>query len=139
MSLKFCKLGGNCTEERSSTILDEAGARARLAPLLAPAELRPDYLDPQLLGAAAGRPCRNLDLPLCSTTWVNDCFQSFGGNADLALVEGVMGLYDGIGPTSEGSSAAVAKLLNLPVVLVVARACPPQSSSETCYLKPRVI
>ena len=86
---------------------------------LQPFKVGPDYLDPQLLGAAAGRPCRNLDLPLCSTTWVHDSFHSFGGNADLALVEGVMGLYDGIGPTSEGSSAAVAKLLNLPVVLVV--------------------
>ena len=75
---------------------------------LQPFKVGPDYLDPQLLGAAAGRPCRNLDLPLCSTTWVNDSFQSFGGNADLVLVEGVMGLYDGIGPTSEGSSAAVA-------------------------------
>ncbi len=86
---------------------------------LQPFKVGPDYLDPQLLGAAAGRPCRNLDLPLCSSSWVKDSFHSFGGNTELCLVEGVMGLYDGIGPTSEGSSAAVAKLLNLPVVLVV--------------------
>ena len=86
---------------------------------LQPFKVGPDYLDPQLLGAAANRPCRNLDLPLCSRHWVTDSFHHFGGQADLCLVEGVMGLYDGIGPTSEGSSAAVAKLLNLPVVLVV--------------------
>ncbi len=86
---------------------------------LQPFKVGPDYLDPQLLSAAAGRPCRNLDLPLCSPTWVHDSFHSFGGQADLCLVEGVMGLYDGIGPSSEGSSAAIAKLLNLPVVLVV--------------------
>ena len=84
-----------------------------------PFKVGPDYLDPQLLGAAAGRPCRNLDLPLCGETWVRDSFHGHGGRTQLCLVEGVMGLFDGIGPTSEGSSAAIARQLNLPVVLVV--------------------
>ena len=84
-----------------------------------PFKVGPDYLDPQLLAAVADRPCRNLDLPLCGETWVRDSFHGHGGRATFALVEGVMGLFDGIGPTSEGSSAAVARLLNLPVVLVV--------------------
>ncbi|WP_413744093.1 cobyrinate a,c-diamide synthase [Synechococcus sp. MIT S9451] len=86
---------------------------------LQPFKVGPDYLDPQLLTAAAERPCRNLDLPLCGEAWVRDSFHGHGGRAELCLVEGVMGLYDGIGPTSEGSSAAVARLLELPVVLVV--------------------
>ena len=84
-----------------------------------PFKVGPDYLDPQVLGAAAGRPCRNLDLPLCGEAWIHDSFHGHGGHTQLCLVEGVMGLFDGIGPTSEGSSAAVARLLNLPVVLVV--------------------
>ena len=79
----------------------------------------PDYLDPQLLTRVSGRPCRNLDTLLCGESWVRESFQHHGSQADLALVEGVMGLFDGRGPSSEGSSAAVAVLLNLPVVLVL--------------------
>ena len=79
----------------------------------------PDYLDPQLLAAASGRPCRNLDPLLCGEPWVQRCFAQHGSRAELALVEGVMGLFDGRGPSSEGSSAHVATLLGLPVVLVV--------------------
>jgi cobyrinic acid a,c-diamide synthase len=79
----------------------------------------PDYLDPQLLAAASGRPCRNLDPLLCGEAWVQRSFQQHGSAAELSLVEGVMGLFDGRGPSSDGSSAHVAQLLQLPVVLVV--------------------
>ena len=79
----------------------------------------PDYLDPQLLSAASGRPCRNLDPLLCGEAWVQRSFHRHAAAVDLALVEGVMGLFDGRGPSSEGSSAHVAQLLQLPVVLVV--------------------
>jgi cobyrinic acid a,c-diamide synthase len=79
----------------------------------------PDYLDPQLLSATSGLPCRNLDPLLCGEPWVQQRFELYGSGANLALVEGVMGLFDGRGPSSEGSSAHVAQLLHLPVVLVV--------------------
>jgi cobyrinic acid a,c-diamide synthase len=79
----------------------------------------PDYLDPQLLSSASGRPCRNLDLILCGAQWVRSSFAFWSEQVPLALVEGVMGLFDGRGPSSEGSSAAVALELNLPVVLMV--------------------
>ena len=79
----------------------------------------PDYLDPQLLGAVSGRVCRNLDPLLCGEGWVKRTFQWHASRADCVLVEGVMGLFDGRGPTAEGSSAQVADLLKLPVVLVV--------------------
>jgi cobyrinic acid a,c-diamide synthase len=79
----------------------------------------PDYLDPQLLSRVSGRACRNLDPLLCGPEWVQRCFHWHGSRANLALVEGVMGLFDGRGPSSEGSSAAVAAQLALPVVLVV--------------------
>jgi cobyrinic acid a,c-diamide synthase len=86
---------------------------------LQPFKVGPDYLDPQLLAAVAGRECRNLDPILCGEPWVQSSFRWHGSRAERVLVEGVMGLFDGRGPSSEGSSAAVAVLLDLPVVLVV--------------------
>ena len=86
---------------------------------LQPFKVGPDYLDPQLLGQVAGRPCRNLDPLLCGSDWVKSTFHWHASCADCVLVEGVMGLFDGRGPTAEGSSAQVAELLDLPVVLVV--------------------
>lgn len=84
-----------------------------------PFKVGPDYLDSQLLSTIAQRPCRNLDLNLCGAPWVQRAFHGYGGMADLALVEGVMGLFDGIGSSEAGSTAATARLLGLPVVLVV--------------------
>ncbi|MAR07537.1 MAG: cobyrinic acid a,c-diamide synthase [Cyanobium sp. NAT70] len=84
-----------------------------------PFKVGPDYLDPQLLSAAAERPCRNLDINLCGEAWVSKAFHGYGGSAELALVEGVMGLFDGIGSSETGSTAATARWLDLPVVLVV--------------------
>ena len=86
---------------------------------LQPFKVGPDYLDAQLLAAVAGRPCRNLDPLLCGEAWLQRCFHWHGSRAERVLVEGVMGLFDGRGASSEGSSAAVAALLGLPVVLVV--------------------
>ncbi|MCP9926552.1 cobyrinate a,c-diamide synthase [Cyanobium sp. CH-040] len=86
---------------------------------LQPFKVGPDYLDPQLLSRVSGQTCRNLDPLLCGEAWVERCFHWHGSRADLALVEGVMGLFDGRGPGSEGSSAVVAAQLGLPVVLVV--------------------
>ena len=86
---------------------------------LQPFKVGPDYLDPQLLSRVSGLPCRNLDPLLCGEAWVERSFHWHGSRADLALVEGVMGLFDGLGSSSRGSSAAVAAQLGLPVVLVV--------------------
>ena len=79
----------------------------------------PDYLDAQLLSQASGQACRNLDLNLCGETWVRQAFHGYGGASELTLVEGVMGLFDGIGSSTTGSTADVARLLDLPVVLVL--------------------
>ena len=56
----------------------------------------PDYIDPMFHSAIAGRPCRNLDPLLTSQTYVQSCFDRHCQGADYALVEGVMGLFDGI-------------------------------------------
>ena len=79
----------------------------------------PDYLDPQQLTAVSKKACRNLDLILSGESWVKENFNHFGGLTDYSFVEGVMGLFDGIGSSSRGSTAQLAKVLNLPVVLIV--------------------
>ncbi|MFA5212896.1 MAG: AAA family ATPase, partial [Methanoregula sp.] len=79
-----------------------------------------DYIDPSYLAAVSGRPCRNLDSYTMSPAQVNDIFAFGCRGADIALVEGVRGLYEGAEALSDtGSTAAIAKALALPVVLVV--------------------
>jgi len=79
----------------------------------------PDYLDPQQLSAVSNKACRNLDLILSGEKWVKESFNHFGGLTDFSFVEGVMGLFDGIGSSSKGSTAELAKVLSLPIVLIV--------------------
>jgi len=79
----------------------------------------PDYIDPLWLSAAAGRRCRNLDLFLTPPGEIETYFARHGFDADVCLAEGNMGLYDGLDLEGSNSNAAVAKLLGLPVVLVL--------------------
>ncbi len=79
----------------------------------------PDYIDPMFHARLTGRPCRNLDPWLTGKDYVRRCFGHWGSGAAAVLVEGVMGLYDGLGGTPEGSSADLALQLALPVLLVV--------------------
>jgi cobyrinic acid a,c-diamide synthase len=79
----------------------------------------PDYIDPGYHALATGRPARNLDPVLCGADTIVPLFAYGAGGADVAIVEGVMGLFDGRGATAEGSTAHVASLLGAPVVLVV--------------------
>ncbi len=87
---------------------------------VAPFKVGPDYIDPQLHRCAAGRASYNLDTYLVSPERVQQTFATASGAADLAIIEGVMGLFDGSSPTSRvGSTAEVASLLQAPIVLVV--------------------
>ncbi len=79
----------------------------------------PDYLDPQQLSIVSNKTCRNLDLVLCGPKWVKHTFYKYAAFTDYILVEGVMGLFDGIGSTTRGSTAQLAQTLDLPVVLVI--------------------
>lgn len=79
----------------------------------------PDYIDSGYHALATGRPGRNLDPVLVGEDLVAPLFQHASSGCDVAVVEGVMGLFDGRGSTSEGSTAHVARLLDAPVVLVV--------------------
>lgn len=79
----------------------------------------PDYLDPTYHVRAAGAPCHNLDGWMMGREAVLSTFMHASQGADIALLEGVMGLFDGASPTSdEGSTAEIAKWLQAPVLLV---------------------
>jgi cobyrinic acid a,c-diamide synthase len=79
----------------------------------------PDYIDPLWLGLAAGRACRNLDFWLSPHDEIKTQFARHGHDADVCLVEGNVGLYDGLDLEGSNSNAALAKLLDLPVILVL--------------------
>jgi cobyrinic acid a,c-diamide synthase len=79
----------------------------------------PDYLDPTYHSLAAGQPSQNLDGWMMGRQAVLDTFSAATEDADIAIIEGVMGLFDGASPLSdEGSSAEIAKWLNAPILLV---------------------
>ena len=83
-----------------------------------PFKCGPDYIDPQFHTLATGRPSVNLDTWLASEAHVRDLYGRYGGDADLCVTEGVMGLFDGY-DRMRGSSAELALLLGLPVLLLV--------------------
>ncbi|MFI2349256.1 cobyrinate a,c-diamide synthase [Streptomyces sp. NPDC019443] len=87
---------------------------------VSPHKVGPDYIDPGYHSLATGRPGRNLDPYMCGTELMAPLFAHGAAGCDLAVVEGVMGLYDGAAGAGElASTAQVAKLLRAPVVLVV--------------------
>lgn len=95
-----------------------AFAAAGLA--VSPHKAGPDYIDPGYHALATGRPGRNLDAYLCGTELIAPLFAHGAAGCDVAVVEGVMGMYDGASGHGElASTAQIAKLLRAPVVLVV--------------------
>ena len=86
---------------------------------VSPHKVGPDYIDPSYHSLATDRPGRNLDPVLVGEDRVVPLFAHGAAGADVAVVEGVMGLFDGRGSTEHGSTAHVAHLLEAPVVLVV--------------------
>ncbi|GAA3171693.1 MULTISPECIES: cobyrinate a,c-diamide synthase [Streptomyces] len=101
-----------------ATGLMAAFAEAGLA--VSPHKVGPDYIDPGYHALATGRPGRNLDAYLCGTERIAPLFRHGARGCDLAVVEGVMGLFDGASGQGElASTAQIAKVLRAPVVLVV--------------------
>ena len=80
----------------------------------------PDYIDPMFHSYITGLACRNLDSVLTSEDYVRLCFSKHSRNAKYSLIEGVMGLFDGAsGKDDTASTAHIARLLNVPVVLIL--------------------
>jgi cobyrinic acid a,c-diamide synthase len=96
-----------------SKILTEQGCKVQ------PFKKGPDYIDPSWLSAASGSICRNLDAFLMKKSVLLKSFEQASGDADIALIEGNMGLYDGIDRNGNGSSACLARLLQVPVLFVI--------------------
>ncbi|MEJ2867848.1 cobyrinate a,c-diamide synthase [Actinomycetospora sp. OC33-EN08] len=97
------------------------GALAARGTVPAPFKIGPDYVDPGYHALASGRPGRNLDPVLCGVERLAPLVAHGAAGADLAVVEGVMGLFDGRlqQAPDDGSTAHVARVLDAPVVLVV--------------------
>lgn len=105
-----------CGKTSVSLGLLRAIARRGLRPQ--PFKVGPDFIDPLLLSAAAGRPCRNLDSWMLPHPTVVELAARGAEGAEAAIIEGMMGLYDGRAG-DEGSTAEVARLLGVPVILVI--------------------
>ncbi|QWR76678.1 cobyrinate a,c-diamide synthase [Candidatus Magnetomonas plexicatena] len=80
-----------------------------------PFKAGPDFIDPGLHRAVTGNHSRNLDRWMCGDSFVREIFNRYGAFADISVVEGVMGLFDG----NERSSAQLAKFLGIPVIVVL--------------------
>ena len=83
-----------------------------------PFKCGPDYIDTKFHASVCGRPSINLDTFMASPEHVRELFKHYGADADICIVEGMMGLFDGY-DRELGSSYEIARVLDIPVVLVV--------------------
>ncbi len=99
-----------------------------------PFKVGPDYIDPIYHRAVCGRPSYNLDTWMMGDDGVRDTFLNAMEGADIGVIEGVMGLFDGKdGGSGAGSTALTAKVLNIPVILVVDASKMGQSIAPLVY------
>jgi cobyrinic acid a,c-diamide synthase len=105
---------------KTSVALALAASLSRRGLRVRPFKIGPDYLDPSYLQRASGCTCYNLDGWMSGKAYVQALFDRTSRGSDLALIEGVMGLFDGADPVHlAGSTAEVAEWLDAPVLLVV--------------------
>lgn len=109
--------GGDCGKTLVALSLAAHWRRTGLA--VAAFKKGPDYIDSAWLGWASGRPARNLDTFMVDPGWVKRSFFLNSRGADISLIEGNRGLYDGMDALGTHSTAQLAKLLDAPVILVI--------------------
>lgn len=128
----LCLAGLASSVGKTTVTLALAAAWQRRGLLVRCAKVGPDFIDPGFHAAVTGAPSRTLDGWLLPPEALRRTLGRAGAEADLVLVEGVMGLYDGLDGRSEtGSTAEVAKRLGLPVVLVVDASAQARSAGAT--------
>ena len=79
----------------------------------------PDYLDQQQLSSIGQPICRNLDIFLSGENWVKENFIKHSSKYEFSLIEGAMGIFDGLGSTPYSSTAHIAKILKTPIILLL--------------------
>ncbi len=105
---------------KTTVALGLMGALCRRGVQVQPFKAGPDFIDPTHHRAVTGRPSRNLDTWLMSEDVTRELFCRAARDAELSIIEGVMGLFDGASGLDErGSTAHLAKVLHAPVVLVM--------------------
>jgi cobyrinic acid a,c-diamide synthase len=120
-SIKGIVIAGTSSGSGKTTVtLGLMAALKRRGLRVAPFKVGPDFIDPGHHGRVTGVPSRNLDGWMLPREYNLACFRKHARNADIAVVEGVMGLFDGYDGRSEaGSTAQMAKWLGLPALLMV--------------------
>jgi len=94
-------------------------ALAETGAIVQPFKKGPDYIDPMWLSKAANRPCHNLDFYTMQQREIIDTVSHYSKDADISVIEGNKGLYDGLDLDGSNSNAALASLLKAPVILVL--------------------
>ncbi len=97
-----------------------------------PFKCGPDYIDTQFQSIAARRDSINLDLFMSSESHVRNLFSYYSEATDVSIVEGVMGMFDGFNKM-KGSSADIARILDIPVILLINAASTAYSVAATIY------
>lgn len=99
-----------------------------------PFKVGPDYIDPSYHSQVCGRPCHNLDSWLLTAETILEIFSRRAQASDLAIIEGVMGLFDGVdGLQDAGSTAHIAKILAAPVILILDCKSMSRSAAAVAY------
>ena len=105
---------------KTSLAISLTGALCRRGYNVQTFKVGPDFLDPTYLALVSGKPCYNLDSWMMDKQHIQNLFDRVTRDADIAVIEGVMGLFDGADPaTSAGSTAQIADWLDAPILLIV--------------------
>ncbi|MGI6685855.1 MAG: cobyrinate a,c-diamide synthase [Bacillota bacterium] len=95
------------------------GALVKNGLTVQPFKKGPDFIDPSWLTRVSGRHCRNLDCFLMDDAVIKNSVRQAGRDADISVIEGAMGMFDGLDLAGSGSTAELAKMIKAPVILVV--------------------